>query len=54
MASIDPEKFAQPIYVRLPVEIAEEIRSQDRWQTRRLETYSLDVSWRTIFGGTGA
>jgi hypothetical protein len=42
MASINPNKLAQPIYVRLPVEIAEEIRRQALEQGR---TLSLQLRW---------
>jgi hypothetical protein len=42
MASINPNKLAQPIYVRLPVDIAEEIRRQAFEQGR---TLSLQLRW---------
>jgi hypothetical protein len=42
MASINPNKLAQPIYVRLPVEIAEEIRRQASKEGR---TLSLQLRW---------
>jgi hypothetical protein len=36
MASINPEKLAEPIYVRLPLEVAEEVRRQALEQGRTL------------------
>jgi len=42
MASINPEKLAQPIYVRLPVYMAEEIRRQASEEGR---TLSLQLRW---------
>jgi len=42
MPSINPNKLAEPIYVRLPVEMAEQIRRDALEQGR---TLSLQLRW---------